>query len=298
MKSCRVKSCGIDRNAGETPVSLPSANSVFRSRLYVLSLLLLGTLLSACAPKHTPLVHRVSASAEERSSLASLLLTRDSEIRSLRSLSRVDVTEGKNRSSVRGAIVFDKPDKFRLELLPLSAAYTLQLLVAQEGAATLLNPADKQAVQSSSASGLLQAALKLPLSERDLMSYFLARVPGRFAVLIQDSSEARVERDAASSEMRVLLLASGDQWTVDTTTGLLTSAVLLNRFDKSVDVEFSFFDTRTSAESTLPGSIVVRLARQGLEMRFSIITAKVNQEIPLSLFKVEIPGDYSVIRKN
>jgi hypothetical protein len=207
------------------------------------------------------------------------------------------LTESEQTSAVRGIIVFQKPDKFRLEILPRSATYTLTLLVAREGLATLLDPREKSAVVSSSASGLLQAALKLPMSESDLMSYFLARVPPRFAARVSNQKEALVATDSQTGRVTVRVTGTGDTWTIDAGTGLLTEATLINRFDELTDVELSFAGTLLCEGLQLPGVISVKLPRQNLAMTFTLVTTKCNQDIPDTLFSAEIPADYSVIKK-
>jgi hypothetical protein len=207
------------------------------------------------------------------------------------------LTESEQTSAVRGIIVFQKPDKFRLEILPPSATYTLTLLVAREGLATLLDPREKSAVVSSSASGLLQAALKLPMSESDLMSYFLARVPPRFAARVSNQKEALVTTNTQTGKLMVRLTDTGDTWTIEPTTGLLTEATLVNRFDGLTDVELGYEGAVTCEGLQLPGVISVKLPRQNLGMTFTLTTTKCNQDIPDTLFSAEIPGDYSVIKK-
>ena len=266
------------------------------TRMALLFLFVLSILATSCAPRRTPLTG-ASISEAERTRISELLLLRDEEISSLRSLSQVDLTEPDSSTSIRGVLVFEKPDKFRLELLPLSTTYTLKLLVAREGLATLIDPIERAAVRSSSASGLLQAALKLPLSEPDLMSYFLARVPPRFAARVSDSKEATATSDSASGILRIQIKATGDVWNIDPNTGLLTAASLMNRFDGSTDVELRYSGALQNGAITLPAQIEVRLPRQSLSMTFTLTTSKLNQEIQESLFSIEIPEGYSILRK-
>jgi hypothetical protein len=130
------------------------------------------------------------------------------------------------------------------------------------------------------------------------MSYFLARVPSRFAARIPDSKEASVTTEnSTTATRRVQIKATGDVWNINPNTGLLTSATLVNRFDGSTDVELRYSGALQNGAITIPAQIEVRLPRQSLSMTFTLTTNKLNQEIQDSLFSIEIPEGYSILRK-
>ena len=76
---------------------------------FLASILVLLLFSSSCTPRRAPIPGNPLAD-DARLTLQETLIRRDQEIRSLRSLSQVVLTESEQTSAVRGIIVFQKPD--------------------------------------------------------------------------------------------------------------------------------------------------------------------------------------------
>jgi outer membrane lipoprotein-sorting protein len=260
------------------------------SALYFLFMSLLVFCVS-CSPRPArfSIEQGMLLSPEEQGSILSLFLTRDKELSSLRQLARVRFETSEGSQTGRQVLLFERPDRVRLETLPLNTNYSLSLLVALNGQATYVDFANKKAYQGNAERELFGRFLKVPASERVLLSVFSGRVPTE---LIQEG------------DVKVSRLADG---TLQLNRGEGLFVWHLSGTDQKV---FRFFATDTLKDKPLvdityewgtpvkgvelPKGMTMFFPTDGSRTFLEFTQQKVNEDIRDDLFEAVIPGDFDI----
>ena len=262
----------------------------------LLPFLIVVTLLSSCTPR----VPRIPfdgtiASTSLTATIREKLTARDGELTSLRALADAEISDTGHGGSqgvahLREAVVFVKPDKLRLEILPTQGAYALSLLVTNNGSLTYLEPPEKRAVRGSESERVIYSILKLAVGERELMSLLTGRIPPRY-LSKEGGAALLVSRDSSS-----YLLSRGDgaeDFEIDSESLFLKRVTFRSRFNDSLVGEITYSSVGNSTPP-LPREVSIESAglKQRIHLTWSVI--KPNVVVPDSLFEVGIPSDFRV----
>lgn len=223
----------------------------------------------------------------------------DAEITNFRGLFESVYRVDDDQWTVRQAIVFAKPDRLRVETLPLVGVTTLSLLVAQAGQAVMLDPGTKTAYRGRADEEFFLRFLRVPLKERDVMSFLLGRIPVSY----------RVGEDVATLRGDNSIFVKKGRWF----TAELDGTSLLA---KQIEIRDPFRDTVTlsialtyegvppldrgsttsgneDAHIQTPSAVTISIPRSSLVISNTVRSVKLNQPIPSQLFEVPVPSDYA-----
>lgn len=234
-----------------------------------------------------PLVSGSEVSDEEKASVSTRLKEKDEQLYTFRGIAKGKSEGGEIEGQFRQVMVFERPDKLRLEWLPIDAAYTLQLLIAKGGTATYLDTQSKKAVKGSLKHQFFESALNLPADEQTIMSLIIGFVPARFAV----RDDLKIYKDATLNKIFVFTGDKSFYARLDPVSLLIEECELRNQFNGKLIVRASY--SRKSL-SPLPQRVVIYSRDDGSTTDFTFVNAEQNLQIPSKLFEISIPSDYEV----
>lgn len=241
-----------------------------------------------CVRPPLPVISGDAVLATERQAVFDALYRADDEVKSFRGLARVKSIDGKG-SSYRQTVLFEKPDRFRIEALPLDSAYTLYLVVAANGTLKALNPPQREAISSLDERALFARLTKLPLGTREMMSLLIGRVPPT-----ELHADTEIYRPSAA---RVLYLKNRNftsYYVLDADTLRIVQAEFRNQFSEELvaRIEYSYENGPVAA---FPARMTLTVPDSNdASARFQWTMIKVNDTLPANLFEVAISDDYSV----
>ena len=263
-----------------------------RIRKILLPLILAGGLWGCAAGRH-PAPAGVLMSGIEARGIFEALARKDEQLRSLRALARIHATTPDGEVSYREAVVFVKPDRLRLEALPLQGAMTLSLAVLKGGEVRVLDPGAKHAVVGMDAEGLIRTHTKIPVAPAALMALLAGVVPQH--ALREGEDRLRLFVDSAQ---KIYTLVRGDfveYYRFDQQSLGLLEAQLRRRFDDRLAAAVRYAPARPGLGGLRDLHIELPLEKTSVSL--SWLSAVVNGAVAERLFEVEIPADYRVYRK-
>ncbi len=209
-----------------------------------------------------------------------------SEVKSLRALADTTVVRGSERFSFRYAVVSEEPSKFRVDVLPPAGggAYTLGLLVANDGKVLWLDPQEKRYVWGS--------------SERDLIAKYigLQGISRRVAVALMTGTVPRLSCDRVT--MRLLgnndVLVVDDEskvaWYLAGRTPRLKGAKVLDADGSSCEMEAALL----AQDNERPGEIALQIfSPASARVTMTVTRLVINPTLKPELFAVSPPNDYT-----
>jgi outer membrane lipoprotein-sorting protein len=223
--------------------------------------------------------------------LVSSLRERDAELHSFKGLYQVKFRQGDERWGLRQVVVFERPSKFRLETLPKTGAYALNLLVTKEQSALYLDNVEKRVIEGKELEAFFRQFFKLPAGEKEMMSFFGGRIPVRYL----DAPDLRIyeEEDA-------YVIVKGDKeyvWRISKETLVVSDFEVRNRFSDALlfSVEFDSMQLKPVSGGSavvIPTSYSLYDRKEDFEMKGILQNVQLGEQIRSSLFEVEIPADY------
>jgi|GEM_PF-4590644 len=255
--------------------------------------------LSACAARSfvpRPVVSGIELPSGEAAALFRQLRLKDWEIFNLRSLWRVILTHAGERTALRYAMVYQRPDCLRLEVLPPGIAQSLKLVVAKGGKAILLDIPEKTAYRGYSVEELLKKVFKVPLAEAGLASLLLARIP-QHPLGPSDNNNWRAFYDETAESYTVFNQGRGEYYWLDKTDLLLRRVEMRNMFNDELVLRVGYDDFFLSADVALPEKVFVQLPQEKLAVELGLVSINLNQKIADEMFEIEIPPHYRIKSK-
>lgn len=246
--------------------------------------------LLACTAQRARLVSGVPVDLIESRMFLAQLESRDREISSFKGLFKTSIRRGKDVDFMRHAIVFDRPDKIRIETLPRDAVWTLSLLVSQASALTLLEPGERKAWILSAGPETLRRVIGIPVAVEDLMSLLVGHVPHR---LLDKGDNISVFRDDLQGLIGFNASNGLASWTTDAS-GNLQTLELSDQFNQKLTLIVNYLNYSLVGNIYVPKKVVVEMPRDGLVVELTQASVKLNTPIADKLFTAAVPSDYSV----
>lgn len=236
-------------------------------------------------------------SLDKREDVLNFLVAKDQEIYSFRSLARTNIIEDKKQRSIRYIFVFEKPDKLRIEALPVNMSYALHLLISgKDDESVFLDTTQKLALISRDSEKAIRQVLRIPLSKRDLLSYLTGRIPMRVVSEKLGVREARYSVEKGGGPLHIVWGESRDTWVVNQDF-VLQSVKLHDPFNGKVSLEIDYGSYESLGSLIFPKTITLRLPREDLEVVLRMSSTSINGSYPDDLFIAKIPDDYEIRRR-
>lgn len=235
--------------------------------------------------------------AADNAQILADLSSSDQEIETLRGLTRTTIRHEDGRERLRHVIVFEKPDKLRVEALPLNSAFTLNLVAARDGKVVVLDPGSKRALTGSAGSGLIKDTIGIPVDESELMSYMSGRIPS--AVIARDAGQqsVRVYRNDQQNTTAVVVGNYRHFWLYNNDTLDLQTVQIRNPFRDRLLLEICYELYFEVNGVRVPNKIEVWLPEEDVRFTLAFSAISVNKEFPHKLYSVRIPSDYRVYER-
>lgn len=175
-----------------------------------------------------PRVSGAALTKEQKAIFFAELTKKEAEIRSAKLLFNTQIIEAGDQTTVKQAILFEKPQKLRIETFPLNQSIALSLFVTDGSDATFIDHNSGERYDDITPTDILRSFLHLPIDHKDFISLLTASVPDRFLndnlVVIEDNK----------SQKKLLIVQDSDSWLLlDSTTNRLLEAALNEQFQKS-----------------------------------------------------------------
>jgi hypothetical protein len=258
--------------------------------LQILALLFACVFVTGCAPRKLPALwetHTISIAPTESQELLTRLAKQGSELRTYRALFTTTLQRGRESASFRQAVVFERPDKLRIEALPPQGALSLDLLIARDGIVTALVPPEKQAQRGPSSTGLFRRYLDLPFRESEIMALVSGGLED--GVLAQGAEVRCGDNDC------IALRSDGRyRWRFKRDSGLLAEVSMRDALKLRERVIVRYGDYRAVNGRMLPGVITLQLPEDEVKVTMAATMLAAEQSINPRVFDVAIPSDYSI----
>lgn len=231
------------------------------------------------------LVKGTPVSPQEKQQVLRTLAQRDDEISNFRGVFRSTFAYEDDKWNARQAVVFQKPDRLRIEALPTVGVSTISLLIARGGTATYLDVPNKRAYRGSAENEFFNQFLKVSASERELMSLFVGRIPSRYL------GDAEV-RDAGET---FTIIRGGYIWSVDKKSMLCRVAEVRDPFHSNLlfTIEYGAPKEVTPGAGLLPSQVRIISHKGNSTASGDLISGQINSVIDQSVFESNIPVDFS-----
>ena len=202
-------------------------------------------------------------------------------LRSIRALLDLRIAHADDPvAKLRLAVVFNRPDKLRLETLPTNGFYTLGLLVSNGETTHLMEAGETQQVRSAkSPEALVRRLLGVSLGHADIFRI----ISGREAVIPADGQWGQ---QSVVGPLLFSSIAEHVQYAFDAVTLVLST---LQRYDRNTDqllykVEFEeFFEV---GGKIFPKRGIIFLPRDNVTVWFETSMLKLNDRPAESLFSL------------
>lgn len=140
-----------------------------------LSLCLCSILLVSCTFFSSPLANLKQMDGGARDALQSRLLENAAQLEFYKALYRVQPSPPE--PAFRYAVVFEQPQRLRVEILPNQGFYSLGLFVAEQQNALFIDPSEKKVAISNNPRKLLRRYFALPFAPEEIALILTGRVP-------------------------------------------------------------------------------------------------------------------------
>lgn len=234
--------------------------------------------LTGCATQTTPALPRLPAPKWESGQLIESITQRREQVRSLRSLARVNYTGPEGKHGFDEAVLVQRPDRLRLETLSMLGA--VLIVTANDKEIIGYHPREGVLVRGQSSKLNLFRYTKLPL-ELDEITALLAGLPPVDASepWRQDGNTLFFSSKGALKDAVVFesQLAVPTQW---------------QRFNGSGAVELTarFADYITTPAGLFPSKISVEAPQQGKKLEIRFQEPELNSVIPAESFSQQKPA--------
>lgn len=254
-------------------------------RLIYVFLALFGFILFGCTVR-PQVVLGPPVPADMTEAIYKDLSARAQQIKSFRAMANTRITEGNKTASLRHIFVFEEPSKFRLEVLPPSASYALQLLTVNYNKVVLLDPTNREALVSDDAALILRREFHLPFTLRELTAYLVGQVPEN---LLSTKPSLYQTKDLNQQ----VLTTKGVELYFDTDTKLLIKAIAKDVHRDLEAYEIEYLEYTTVNKISVPKKLTIKFLRHGVTLGLELGSISLNGDYADTLFEVAIPQGYS-----
>jgi|GEM_PF-2634984 len=240
---------------------------------------------SGCATRIAPIPYTGTATSDAISvKAAEKLAQRNAQIVSLKALYRAEVSYGSTRDLFRYAVTLDRPERIRVEILPINMAYSLLVLTAGANSIRVVDFSNDRVVQGTDVRAIMRSELRLPLLPRELMALLLGGVPFELS-----DQRATWYRNPETQHGDALFLISPDRsfrMQIDPLTAQPIRTQIVDLEDERVLLEVIYTGFQSAEEGYgLPELMEVTVPEESIAMRLKLRSAAVNGIVKESVFE-------------
>lgn len=257
--------------------------------VFIIFLLSLG----ACAPRTAWKPLPIVSSAVEAELVLQKLARNSADLRHAKILYNARIKHGDEVTSLRYALIFEKPQRLRVEVLPLNGFYSLGLFAVSEAGSVMLEPSEKVATLSNNPQALLARYFYLPLSPSALIHLIAG-------ALSPEALAAGLEvRQSDQGDLVEVRRVDGREVYRFSPELELQSCQFFSPHDDQLVVEANFSDYARHEEILFPQTLHVRLVSVGVDLDLSLSSFKSGTIAPAEqLFNPAIPAGYQTRAAN
>jgi outer membrane biogenesis lipoprotein LolB len=286
------------------------SHNMARSILAYCKLLLIGILLvsASCTPKLEPLfpdtVHFEKASLADRMAVSRYLRTSCAEIVAFRGLAKATISRNEELHSSRMLVVFEHPDRLRLELLTPGLNQPAMLITAEQGEISALDVGERVVYKGSDSAENIAWFIGVPLNVAEMMYWITARSaicqPNAWrhaSTVASKNGQFFVQQfygpDAKSLRFGIDRVACGEAE---------NTCYSLRYLELSVDKEVRFstsYSYDPKRFPSVPASLSFQLPEEGVQGKLELVRAEAFTapgKISPKVFKVRFPSDAEVVK--
>ena len=236
-----------------------------------------------CSARIAPIPNSgVVAAGNESSETISKLAQRNSEISTLRALYRVEISSDLGQDVYRYAVTLSRPDRVRLEVLPLNIAYSLLVVTADTDSIHVVDHSNDRNVSGSDVREIMQRELRLPLNSSELAALLVGALPFSsldpavkvikgtvtgYNTVISPDRRVRSEIDRAGHPVRTQVLDVDDEEVI-------------------LEVRYLRYQ-QTTTPAGIPEVIEVQVPGDNVLARLELRSAAVNRPVKISAFNTD-----------
>ncbi|MBN8550683.1 MAG: DUF4292 domain-containing protein [Deltaproteobacteria bacterium] len=255
-----------------------------------LPLALCLSLLCACTSRAPQVPRPLPTQLSGAAATAALerLTSCNAAVHSFRGLARAALQQEEERNAFRYVVVFEKPERFRLEALPTNAVYTLSLLVSDQQEMLYLDPAAKMAQRGPLSAATVKKYLGIPVLPSSLMALLTGCAP------FDESGAESTQVSEDSARQLVQVRSSKFLYEMGGPELEPRRVFLINQFDDHVALLVEWSEFQDVRGVKLPSTIVLTMPEHAVTLTLHFTSVDINGEYPERLFQAQIPSDFEV----
>ena len=236
---------------------------------------------SACVkrvPVNLPLGEKLS---ESRSAdVSKRILAKQQNVNSIKTLYYTTIEHGDTRERFRQLFVFEKPAKFRFELLPTTSAYSLGLLIADGKRSQFVDSDSGKITESESVEDLLYETVRFRADAEELIFSLLGLIPNKYLqgndLESFSGPDGRLRIFTKNRRFNALISADGQ---------FIEKAQILDEASDKVILEVEYSDFTDRAGHSVPNSVKINFVRDQVLAALKLAHFEINKPVAAKLFE-------------
>jgi len=242
---------------------------------------------TGCATHRPPALHVPPATLPSAAELQGALSARRDAVRSLRALAHLRYRDAEGAESSREAIIVDRPDRLRVEVLSLFGS--VFVLTANHGAITAYARQEDTVYRGPASPDNLWRYARLALPLNDVVDLVLGMPPARTA------RRAHVAFDAEVGAIRLVQELDSGAQTVWFSEATLPVAAAQHDTDGHPEWHASFADYEQHGALAIATRVGLELPQWSRSMEITLQDVDVNPDLDTSIFAFQIPPGSKVV---
>lgn len=263
-------------------------------RFFLLITLLTLSSCSFIAGTGRPVIEGREISKDEAKKLLSKLKDKDTALQTFRALYKATLSIDGAENTGREALVFEKPQKLRVELFPPTSFYSLGLAVFGGKESWFIDTTEKIARRGEKNDNFLRSSLKIPVGVTELMSLATGTVPSELIDKITENNDAKVFYNESKNEYSIIEGDFYSYWNISGETLLTNRVDFRSRFDDTLSLRVIQGSYTGSVPYSLPSNLEFWAPKEGVKIQLALTTASINDKFSDSLFEAEAPEGFSI----
>lgn len=226
----------------------------------------------------------------EQNRLIDQLLDNSAEVKSLRAVAKTKMVFRGNTDFFRQIIVFERPERIRLEYMPTHAIYTVSLLTANEREAVYIDVGEKKAWRGTEATNLMQKLIRVPITVSELTVMFAGRIPNE----VLSAEQLTIYHDTNDNAYQIVSSDLNRMIILDAFSLQMRRIEVRSGGGRSLSMAVTYEEFQKIDNLFLPNKFKIEVPEHKFAMHLQLNVVSVNQTYPTSLYQALVPGNFSV----
>jgi len=241
-----------------------------------------------------PLFDGEALSEAQRGAALNKILSYKNEAQTFRCLSHARSDINGEKATLRYAIVFERPDKLRIEALPLNSAYALSIVIANGDKFLALDTSSKRAYSGKPDAENFSKTLNLKLDSKSLIPLVIGRLPLELYTLLGDTRRVQFRLAPDTKTLRANLDNFNFYLEFDAESLLLKSFQSKDSKRGTLALRIDYDNYQEVSGIKVPATIKLSIPADRVNIDMRLSAPNLNQALGDRFFKLDIPEGFSL----